>query len=340
MLLIDVAKHFFGCLSSDLDYTVFGGLPFAARTMKDLPDGSLLWHYTSTEGFVGIIKNQSIWASDIRYMNDPTEVRHTFNSLYNFLRGKALSGVQSRTMNVFGNILDNISYIPVGMNFLACFSTDGNRLSQWRAYGGSKGYSVGFDPAILEKWYEDFNSECSRGSSQHSFVDPTQDFAAFISPVEYNDRNKSIVLQGFWHACTDFVEKNNIDLGKSSWGEAMAKLIFHFLMRNALIFKDRHYSEENEYRLIVISKQTDEIPKLNSVPTGMLFRSGAYGLVPFYALRITEKVNGKELMPIRKVLVGPSAGDFNLSLIPTQMFYKQNGYNEDDVEFCGIPLRF
>jgi hypothetical protein len=38
--------------------------------------GNILYHYTTLDGFVGIIEKQEIWASHVRYMNDSEEVSH------------------------------------------------------------------------------------------------------------------------------------------------------------------------------------------------------------------------------------------------------------------------
>ena len=32
-----------------------------------------LYHYTNTDGFLGIIKNNQIWATDYKFLKDPSE---------------------------------------------------------------------------------------------------------------------------------------------------------------------------------------------------------------------------------------------------------------------------
>ena len=38
---------------------------------RELPD--TIYHYTNLNGFMGIVQNKCIWASDWQYMNDPAE---------------------------------------------------------------------------------------------------------------------------------------------------------------------------------------------------------------------------------------------------------------------------
>ena len=42
----------------------------------DIPHGTL-YHYTTFTGLLGIVRSRSLWASDVRYMNDSAELRHT-----------------------------------------------------------------------------------------------------------------------------------------------------------------------------------------------------------------------------------------------------------------------
>ena len=42
----------------------------------DTPKG-LLYHYTTLTGLLGIVGSKKLWASDIRYMNDSAELKHS-----------------------------------------------------------------------------------------------------------------------------------------------------------------------------------------------------------------------------------------------------------------------
>jgi hypothetical protein len=40
----------------------------------------ILWHYTSWEGLVSILRSDELWASDFHFMNDTTELLHALES--------------------------------------------------------------------------------------------------------------------------------------------------------------------------------------------------------------------------------------------------------------------
>ena len=42
---------------------------------KEQPEPELLYHYTTLDGFLGIIRNSELLATDIRYLNDTSEFR-------------------------------------------------------------------------------------------------------------------------------------------------------------------------------------------------------------------------------------------------------------------------
>ena len=144
------------------------------------PD-DLLYHYTSEAGLRGIIENDHIWATDIRFLNDWTEFTHIFNeeSLVAFVeafiaalpadidpdaRRVTIDGVLSKRN--YPRLLEIIeSRPPDGMPkeaFVCSFTADaeaggnpGDRLSQWRGYShGSQGFSLGFDRTLLKQQTE------------------------------------------------------------------------------------------------------------------------------------------------------------------------------------------
>lgn len=41
----------------------------------------LLYHYTTISGLKGIVESQSLWASDVRYMNDSAELQYIISLL-------------------------------------------------------------------------------------------------------------------------------------------------------------------------------------------------------------------------------------------------------------------
>jgi hypothetical protein len=61
------------------------------KLYADIPQGTL-YHYTTFSGLLGIVKSRTLWASDIRYMNDSAELRHTANLIAAEARERIDSG--------------------------------------------------------------------------------------------------------------------------------------------------------------------------------------------------------------------------------------------------------
>lgn len=120
-----------------------------SEAMKTLP--FRLYHYTSQEGFLGIIESDCVWATKMQYLNDTTELslalKLTKEAIVKY--ASKYSGIDLSRIEQLKGALNNISKINL---CIASFSEKPDLLSQWRAYsGGSGGYSIGFNTEALIK---------------------------------------------------------------------------------------------------------------------------------------------------------------------------------------------
>lgn len=108
-----------------------------------LPD--VLYHYTSIEGFKGIIDSKEIWATAANHLlNDPTEITHAKEIALEILR-KRKSDFNGKG-ELYNNCKSAIESSDRSKKFrcICSFSEEGDLLSQWRAYCPKGGVSVGF----------------------------------------------------------------------------------------------------------------------------------------------------------------------------------------------------
>ena len=115
----------------------------------DIPHGTL-YHYTTFTGLLGIVRSRSLWASDVRYMNDSAELRHTADLIGAEVRERIDGGHPHPQL--LSQFADWIAHrITSGhMLFGASFRSHGNLLSQWRGYSlPGKGVSLGFCPEYI-----------------------------------------------------------------------------------------------------------------------------------------------------------------------------------------------
>src|SRR5512143_3975070 len=116
---------------------------------SDIPRETL-YHYTTFTGLLGIVKSGALWASDIRYMNDSAEMRHTADLIGSEIALRIADGHSNpNLLNQFLNWLSH-RFTNGHMLFAASFRSNGNLLIQWRGYSSlGKGVSIGFDPDHL-----------------------------------------------------------------------------------------------------------------------------------------------------------------------------------------------
>jgi hypothetical protein len=116
-----------------------------------------LYHYTDGRGLKGILENQTIWFTDYRHMNDPSELLHGVEMVKDVVRALA-NGADERVALFLKTVSDMFSAHNFSSNLeflIASFSRERDDLGQWRAYADNgRGYAIGFAPhlfAIEEK---------------------------------------------------------------------------------------------------------------------------------------------------------------------------------------------
>jgi hypothetical protein len=101
-----------------------------------MTDDDLLFHYTNGQGLVGILTSGVLWATDIRFLNDGSELLYGASLLRDAATG--LGGQTKRGIGFF-RALERCNI------HVACFCAERDLLSQWRAYGEfGSGYAIGF----------------------------------------------------------------------------------------------------------------------------------------------------------------------------------------------------
>jgi hypothetical protein len=136
------------------------------ETVQESPP-PLLYHYTNGAGLVGILGDKVLWATDLRFLNDGEELRFATRTLSNFARSFALEleewaadeqqpqeerwSAQGRSERLSGiaDAIDAREAYRYEQFYAACFCSDGDLLSQWRAYAQRDGFALGFDSSVL-----------------------------------------------------------------------------------------------------------------------------------------------------------------------------------------------
>ncbi|ALZ75380.1 DUF2971 domain-containing protein [Rheinheimera sp. F8] len=214
-----------------------------------------LYHYTSVAAVYSILKNRKIWITDIRFLNDSKELHIGMELL--------LKNIVSASPNIYSNheywemaksfLLNEISnsrMCVVGEDPLYVFSlsSDGDCLSQWRAYGS---YAIEFDSTIIE-------SEVSK-----------------LQKCLYRDDEKLISAQE--HALDSIVSTSNAFRKYNGMhGPDTINASFSLYLQ-AAIYKHIGFQEEKESRIIISPYMHDFEYEVKYRPKGDL-------LVPYVEL--------------------------------------------------------
>ncbi len=286
-----------------------------SKLYSDIPKEPL-YHYTSFKGLLGIVASGALWASDIRYMNDSAELKHTADLIRTEIFRRIASGhAQPDLLNQF---LDWVTHrITNGhMLFASSFRSNGNMLSQWRGYSSlGKGVSLGFDPDYILCCAEQQSFQIGKciycSKSQQKLI------SQVIDAVE-------VLAEGYLPALSN----------KGKTDEHSYHSIFHMLesdlLRLAAILKHPSFAEEEEWR-IVSPVITDY------VKAPVLFREGTSMLVPYIEFRFITKKNAP--IALDHLFLGPTP-NITISMNSLTMFLAKNGIRPDKgVSYCQIPFR-
>ena len=279
----------------------------------DIPLGTL-YHYTTLSGLLGIVRSRALWASDIRYMNDSAELRHTADLIKAEVAERIDSGHPNSSL--LSQFVDWVAHrITNGhMLFGVSFRSHGNLLSQWRGYSApGKGVSLGFCPDHILRC-----AERQRFMIGKCIYEPSRQRMLIRQVVNAVETVASDLLGG---------ERSAIERS-ALYREAFAAMETD-LLRIAAILKHPSFREEKEWRVVSpVIANTAEAP--------ILFREGHAMLVPYIEFAI-----GLNDIPLAMdhLFLGPTA-NISISMNSLKMFLEQNGIvPKRGIDYCQIPFR-
>src|SRR5271165_3317593 len=122
--------------------------PISELLNRPIPDK--LWHYTSIQGFQAIVASKSVWATDLRFLNDREEFIHAQNIAEKMVAETpeldSDGFLNRRFLAMAVNLAFRSGPLANSQVFVASFSAAEDQLGQWRGYShGSIGVSLGFD---------------------------------------------------------------------------------------------------------------------------------------------------------------------------------------------------
>jgi hypothetical protein len=243
----------------------------------------ILYHYTTAKGLLGMLQTKRLWATNSRFMNDPTEIDYA-TKLVRDVACKEIDRKKSKRLERLKNDICRIltDYDKAAKVYVTCFCTRGDLLSQWRGYGAvGGGYSVGLVAAHL-------------GLADFGPSDWTKPIPLMRRVVYKREVQERLVRDWVQLMCDSKNHRgqsfNNI------WSD------FNWFLSQCLnCFKDPAYEEEDEWRVI----QYGRIDGVEVISPS--FRENGGRIVPYCELDFTKtkgRYRGK--LPIEEVRSGPT----------------------------------
>ncbi|WP_186264226.1 DUF2971 domain-containing protein [Burkholderia gladioli] len=262
-----------------------------------------LIHYTTIQGFMGIVNSKGFWASNTSFLNDRKELIHGLEGAeHAILKLKEVLDPSLRRLlsKVIREIRDGL--LPA--TYVTCFCARDDLLSQWRGYGGSEqGISIQFSREVLER----------RLIKQR----------ARLTKVIYSDLStETKVREALAEEMNDLLDWENV-LGGQSDDERKAN-VFDAVSKLLPRFKHLGFQDEREWRFVV----------QRPVAAGdLLFRPKGSVIAPYIVLNM-----GRFKLPMQSVMIGPGR-EMELTQASVRLFLDQRGYEHVPVKVSRVPFR-
>lgn len=244
---------------------------FDFRVLEMLLPGEL-YHYTSGDGLLGILRSQELWATSAKYFTDSLEFAYGNGLLQEFLDEKKESQDSDEAAFV-DNCRRNARYLEGAQPFIVSLTEEPDLLSQWRGYTRvGDGYSIGFNPeAILRRtppgddwdlWKCIYNRE-----EQEELIGDAFKFYLEKAKKEWAEieKDKEPSLPPGDGEVHTYTVKRTMAPGME---------FAYRMVLLAAVFKHPSFGEEREWRLV-------RIVNPRSVIKDVRFRLGAHSLIPY-----------------------------------------------------------
>jgi len=260
----------------------------------------LVFHYTNLSGLIGIVESQCLWSTHLYFLNDRNEYKHGMNIIKEVMESIRTKENES-ILHAIYVVLNEISEVD---RYVACFSREGDSLSQWRAYANNgNGISIGFNRKKLE----------SALSGNNSF-----------KYVVYDKEEQKSAIKLIVDEATKFFLPKKQEL---NWSEDIYYYFVGYSVSNVLDFiianyKDPAFKEEKEYRIECRQYHNVLNPKVERLE--IFHRTNEKIIIPYIKIK-TKPIEDRNIeqmkkrkeklpyiftitqLPIERIIIGPSS---------------------------------
>ncbi len=288
-------------------------MPTYSRTLSQRPP-AVLFHYTSPTGLVGIAHSKTIWATDIRFLNDKKEFQHSLEITHSIVEG--FCKVDNNPNKLKGLAYDFTEYLRINLGkkwnprvYVASFTEEGDLLSQWRGYCSKGGFSIGFSSNLL-----------SEVAKKHD---------CFLLPCVYDVKTQKQLLEELLVSYSkkfEKVAKKENEKNPDQLAESLSNEFIISLFAIAPMLKHDSFKEEKEWRIVSSNLRTE--PDIN-------FRANESSIIPYIEMALSKNENEIE---IKTVFIGPASNKEYSKEAVLELLRKYR-IQENDIRFSSTPYR-
>lgn len=278
-------------------------------TADKTPD--YLYHYTSLDGFKGIIESKEVWATGAHcLLSDPTEITIAREITLKMLKERKKDFDKRDIYEIWVNAIEE--WIKMKQDtFVFSLTEKEDLLSQWRAYCPKGGVSIGFSIAKIS---ENKQYHVMNGSSPNYLMHESLLYKCVYSEQKQREKINEMfdlfLSQKYWNIPPNLL--------KSQIWNAIRFLSYSF--------KHQSFEEEQEWRLCLFSCGEENLLKYKVVDSM---------LIPYVSF-LTKDTCGQST--IKTIKIGPSRDKENLRKNITS-YLNDLGYKDIIVNITETPYQ-
>lgn len=272
--------------------------------------GSILYHYTKSNGINGIINHNCFWATKSDFLNDPNEFSHIQGIIDEVCRENIKDASLKEmflTDSIYAEKEKKREY------FVLSFSKCQDSITMWSEFGNKTGYNIGFKSDEIIARIEE-----AAEIAYHGLV------------VYDTKKQKQLIrrnLLGYLPGLVKMPLDKLLETGSNNRQDGSYLKACRKFQKTAevyaMFFKNEGFSEEQEYRFI-FKKQKDTV---------VYFRAKDGFMLPYIEIPLSERN-----LPIEEIMVAPQ-NHIDLAKSGMEYMLYTKGY-QANVSLSNIKLRY
>lgn len=278
--------------------------------LEQAEKGSILYHYTKSNGINGIVNHNCFWATKSDFLNDPDEFSHIYGII------DEVCGENIKELVLKEIFLKDSIYAERDKEqeyFVLSFSKCRDSITMWSEFGNKTGYNIGFRSDDIIARIEE-----AAEIAYHGLV-------VYDKKKQKQLIRKSICnyLPNLFHMSLDeLLEARKGSREDNNYLKACRKFQ-RTVDVYAMFFKNGGFAEEQEYRF-VFKKQKD---------TKVYFRAKDGFMLPYIEIPLSEKI-----LPVEEIMIAPQ-NHIDLAKKGVEYMLRTKGYKAE-VFLSNIKLRY